>query len=40
MMDCKFQAGWVRRKGKKKRNHLNERKMLLIYTPTHANIGD
>jgi hypothetical protein len=34
MMDCNFQAGWVRRKGKKKRNQLNERKILLIYTHT------
>src|SRR5277367_1025735 len=34
MMDCNFQAGWVRRKGKKKRNQLNERNILLIYTHT------
>jgi len=34
MMDYNFQAGWVRRKGKKKRNQLNERKILLIYTHT------
>jgi hypothetical protein len=33
-MDCNFQAGWVRRKGKKRRNQLNERKILLIYTHT------
>jgi hypothetical protein len=34
VMNCNFQAGWVRRKGRKKRNQLNERRILLIYTHT------